>query len=731
MKKSPLCLAIAASLASLAPATFAAEKGADEAVEVIQVRTVRQKLDQAGRLMDVIQKTEVLDEMMIENKHALSLTDAINNEPGVTVSNECSMCGVKRVMLNGMKGEHTTILVDGLPTHTLISGFYGVDAISTTGVDRIEVARGAGASLIAPEAIGGTLNIVTKEATENSATIDIAKGSHDFTAMKGSATAVSNDGKTGITLIGQYDKQDQEDHDDNGINEAPMQENLSLTAFVSHDINDSNNVQVRISKVESEVFGGPVIGDKVGSIGQAIAGFDDKESTQLFEGGDVSANYIGKPWEMTEWIKTSREEAYAKWLTEINSELSSEFAISYADHQQDSFYEGVDYVADDTMYYLRGKFDWLASDTHFLTFGIDSRHEEMRSKTTALDGNPLYVTDSFDYTTTGLFVQDVWTPTDNFEIAMALRVDNVEADFIDPSKPGVEIDKTFIAPRIDMRYTHSDTLTSRFSVGRGYRAPLSFFETDHGILDTDLGYQIEVDKLEESLSVNYALSYDNDVFSATLSLAHSEVDNLASLSGVTITQAQRDALIKAKYDDPGADAEVPVLSQLDETASVTTADIVAGYKLTDQLTISTSYEQYFHDDNYQESYAIAPIEQRASFDIEWQGDKVHAFWSTIWFGARDLAEYGYEGFNIKGDKNSLKPTNAPAFSTSEFRVKYIFSPLANVYAGVSNIFDYTQIGEGESPLFWDGAGDDAGIDVGYIFGPLHGREFYAGFEISL
>lgn len=149
---SPLYLAIIASLPLTAPILSYAEEieNTDKALEIIEVRSFRQKLDQAGRLKDVIQQTEILDALSIENKNALSLTAAINNEPGVNVSNECSMCGVKRIMLNGMKGEHTTILVDGLPSHTLISGFYAVDAIATTGVDRIEVARGAGASLIAP-----------------------------------------------------------------------------------------------------------------------------------------------------------------------------------------------------------------------------------------------------------------------------------------------------------------------------------------------------------------------------------------------------------------------------------------------------------------------------------------------------------------------------------------------------------------------------------------------------
>jgi len=200
---SPLYLALATIYPLVSPSVAFAEDvaEAENNTEVIEIRSLRQKLDQAGRLKDVIQQTEVLDAITIENKNALSLTAAINNEPGVNVSNECSMCGVKRIMLNGMKGEHTTILVDGLPTHTLISGFYAVDAIATTGVDRIEVARGAGASLIAPEAIGGTVNIITKEAYENTASFDFAKGSHDFTAMKAMATGISDDGKTGMTFI--------------------------------------------------------------------------------------------------------------------------------------------------------------------------------------------------------------------------------------------------------------------------------------------------------------------------------------------------------------------------------------------------------------------------------------------------------------------------------------------------------------------------------------------------
>ncbi len=687
------------------PSTSASQEADIEVIEVVNLRT---KLEQAGRLKDVIQQTEVLDALNIEKKNALNLTSAINNEPGVNVSNECSMCGVKRIMLNGMKGEHTTILVDGLPTHTLISGFYGVDAIATTGVDRIEVARGAGASLIAPEAIGGTVNIITKQAYENKASFDYAVGSHDFTAMKGLGTAVSEDGKTALTFVAQYDKQEQEDHDDNGVSEAPFMENVSVSALVSHDLNDRNNIQVRLAQIQSEVFGGPVVGDNVGSIGQALASYDGEESEMLFEDNDVRKQYIGKAWETTEWIDTTRQEAYVKWLNELTDYTTAELAVSYAKHEQDSFYEGIDYQAKDTMTYVRAKFDTELNGEHFITYGADLRTEEMRSNTEALAAVAAYQSDSFDYDVYGVFVQDTWTPIDEFELALAVRLDQVTADFTDPEKLGTEIDEVFVAPRVDMRYFHNDELTSRVSVGRGYRAPLSFFETDHGILDAELGYQIDIDSLEESLSISYSLNYDTDMLAATLSAAHSRVDNLASLEET--------------------DEGVPLLTQLDDTAHVTTVDFTLGYNITENLTVNVGGEVFNYDDNFKSSYAIAPVESRASFEVDYTIGDLNLYWSTVWFGSKDLSEYGYEGFNIAGDPSSVKTLSGSAFSSSDVKAQYKLTTNVKVYAGVSNIFGYTQVEEGDTPLFFDA---DGGYDVAYIYGPLHGREFYAGIEVKL
>ena len=674
-------------------------------IENVHVTGLRQRLYDKGMLKDVIQKTEVITSASIEKMQAASLTEAIAEAPGVRVNNECSMCGVKRVMLNGLRGEHTTILVDGIPTYTMMSGFYGLDAAASAGIESIEIARGAGASLIAPEAMGGTINLVTKKASENGAEIDVSGGENGYRKASLVATGISDNESSRITFIAQHDDRDQFDGDDNGVSENPELENTSYTVRFSQDLGDSDNIVVRVSRAESEIFGGPTNS----SIDSVLADYNadpDFESPSLFVDDDVRNEYIGRPWETTEWIESTRTEMSVSWLHEFSSNLNMSLTGSHNDHEQDSFYEGFLYDADNEMIYLDARFNYALNDDHHLTFGIDSRSEELRSETNAED-NPLYVSDSFDYDTTGIYIQDTWTASEDLQISFALRYDQVEADFIDPDKPGTEIDENIVSPRLDLRYTHNDQWTSRFSTGRGYRAPLSFFESDHGILDGDLGFNIEVDELERSRSATYALSYDYSRLSATGSLAYTEVENLAALSET--------------------DAGVPVLEQLNDDATVLVADIALSYQLTEELNVSLTYEDVNYNDEFKQSYGVVPIEQRAVLSADWDISGFDVYLSATWVGSRDLSEYGTPGapaFDVDG--NFPKSQKAESYWTMDFRVSKELGEQWHIYAGANNLLDYTQVEDMETPLFYE----DGGYDVAHIYGPMRGREAYAGVKYT-
>lgn len=672
--------------------------------EIVVEGSVRERMEQAGTLKDVVERTEQIGADTLASSRAVSLTEAMQASPGVVVSNECSMCGYKRIQLNGLKAEHTNITIDGIPIHTILSGFYAVDAIATTGVDRIEVARGAGASLTTPEAIGGVVNVVTVESFENSFSVDVAAGEEGFKQAGLLGTLVNDDASVRLTLIGQYDERDQFDADGNGVSENPYLSNGQTTARLSWDFSSTDNLAVRISAVQQELFGGPVLGDVVSSISSAINSEVLGEAPQLFVGDDVRNEYIGNPWETTEWVETQRFESSVSWLHEINSKWNVTTSLSFSTHEQDSYYEGFDYVADNDMLFADVRFNFLASDNHLLTFGVDMRDEDMRSSSEAGEAATEYVSDSFDYNLQGVYIQDSWNVNDNLELKMALRFDNVDADFIDPSKPGTEIDETIVSPRIDARFFHNDEWTSRFSIGRGFRAPLSFFETDHGILDAEVGFEIDIDELERSLSKSYSLSFEGEALTSTVSLTHTNVENLSAL------------------DETGAG--VPLLTQLEEDASVTAFDVAVGYQVTDSTLINLNASKYNHNSVFKSSFGVATIEEQLNLSVDWDYKGWEVFAALTWIGDRDLEDYGYEGFNdING--NIAKTTSAPSVHWIDLRVAKELREGFVIYAGGNNILDATQTEDDETPLMFDA---DGGYDVAYIFGLLRGRELYAGIK---
>ncbi|MBQ1783514.1 MAG: TonB-dependent receptor [Gammaproteobacteria bacterium] len=695
---------------------------ADQPVEVIEVQGVRQRLERKGQLGDMIEKTELISSAELFNSQSATLSEAIDTAPGIRVSNECSMCGIKRVMINGLKGEHTTILVDGVPMHSMVSSYYGMDAISTAGIDSIEIARGSGASMIAPEAIGGTINIITKTPYRNAVEADLSTGTDGYRNASVMGTAVTKDGKGGALVTAQSYTADGFDGDGNGVGETAAMDNQSLSVKLTYDFSPRDNAELRYARFTSDIMGGPFGVSRDAALSSLING--DTPFGQWFEDGDVSQRYLAQPWETTEAIDSKREELTLRWLRELADDWSLTTTGSTVDHGQDSFYEGFDYRNQDRIYYGDLRLSWSGLDNHLITFGVDGRNEEMRSQSDALvrmqQDDPSLTGDSFDYQTWGAYVQDTWTINDALELQVALRFDHITADFVDQTEVGDELSETLLSPRAHLRYLHNQQWTSRLSAGYGYRAPLAFFESDHGILED--GFQIAIDELEESRSVNYALSFEGEALVATASAAYTEIDHLAWIETEGV--------------------ERPTLLNLDQKVSVATYDLMASYQLTDWLSVDGGIEHFDYSKAYQGTFSVAPLEQRvtAGFDAEWQGWDLVA--SASWIGSRDLSKYGYgdrynrfvdannNGLVEVGELQDPKSTDAPSFVTVDLKLSKALDDVWQLYAGVNNLFDYNQAADGESPLYWADADGEAAYDVAHIWGPLYGRQVYAGLKAT-
>ncbi len=59
-----------------------------------------------------------------------------------------------------------------------LTGVYGLEQIPANMIDRVEVMRGGGSALFGSSAVGGTINIITKDPMVNSAQV-----SHQLTSI--------------------------------------------------------------------------------------------------------------------------------------------------------------------------------------------------------------------------------------------------------------------------------------------------------------------------------------------------------------------------------------------------------------------------------------------------------------------------------------------------------------------------------------------------------------------
>lgn len=150
----------------------------------------------------------VMSMQTFENTNSTCLAQGLNFQPGVRVENNCQNCGYQQVRINGLDGPYTQILIDSRPIFSALSGVYGLEQIPANMIDRVEVMRGGGSALFGSSAIAGTINIITKEPSRNSAQL-----SHTLTGIGGlnvfenntmvNASLVTDDQKMGLALFGQ------------------------------------------------------------------------------------------------------------------------------------------------------------------------------------------------------------------------------------------------------------------------------------------------------------------------------------------------------------------------------------------------------------------------------------------------------------------------------------------------------------------------------------------------
>lgn len=174
---------------------------------------------------------------LFENTNSVCLAQGLNFQPGLRVETNCQNCGTQQVRINGLDGAYSQILIDSRPIFSALAGVYGIEQIPANMIDRVEVIRGGGSALFGANAIAGVINIITKEPTSNSVevanTTNLIYGEKTDVSTTFNASVVTDNNRAGVMVFGTSRQRNPFDYDGDGFTEIGkiIAKNIGLRSY--------------------------------------------------------------------------------------------------------------------------------------------------------------------------------------------------------------------------------------------------------------------------------------------------------------------------------------------------------------------------------------------------------------------------------------------------------------------------------------------------------------------
>jgi outer membrane receptor for ferrienterochelin and colicins len=376
---------------------------------------------------------EVYNQQFLKRNPTPNIFEALSVANGIQPQLNCNVCNTGDIHINGLEGPYTMILLDGMPIVSSLSTVYGLMGIPNSMIKRIEVVKGPASTLYGSEAVGGLINIITRDplsAKKLAADIFLASTKEINTDL---SYALSMGKATALIGVNGYHYWNKLDINNDNFTDVPLQKRLSL--FTKWDWDRRNNLPAVLSA---------------------------RYFTETRWGGELNWNngYKGSDSIYGEAIDTRRVELLGKY----GLAKCLLFEASYNYHFQDSYYGTTWFEA--SQHTAFGQLRWNKKvNNHELMAGVPLRlilYDDNTPATAEGDktNNPS------KQMNLGMFVQDEWQMNDRLTLLSGLRYEYTN------------LQGSVMAPRVAVKYKLNSQHSLRLSGGNGFRI-VNLFTEDH------------------------------------------------------------------------------------------------------------------------------------------------------------------------------------------------------------------------------------------------------------
>ena len=477
----------------------------------------------------------VVNSKLFETTQATCLAQGLNFQPGVRTEDNCQNCGFTQVRINGLDGHYSQILIDSRPVFSALNGVYGLEQIPANMIDRVEVVRGGGSALFGASAIGGTINVITKEPSRNSAEVG-----HSFTSMGGSnsfdnatsanVSLVTDNNKAGFYAYGQNRYRQAYDHDGDGYSELPLLRNqtLGLNSYLKlspysklimqyHGINEFRRGGNKLDQAPHEANVAEQVEHNIQGGGLTYNFFSPDEKNRLsayFSFQTTSRkSYYGGIGEGTEEDKEAAEKAYG---------TTHDFTYVFGTQYVHSF----------------DKLIFMPSD---LTLGAEYNFDGLKDVILGYDRHFKQ-----DVRIGSLYFQNEWK-NKKWSLLLGGRLDKHNM-----------VDDLIFSPRVNLRFNPTEDINLRVTYAGGFRAPQAFDEDLHvGVVGGERLVTVLADDLKEESSNSFSVSADlyhkfgGVQVNFLVEGFYTDLNNVFALRRLCITDAQGN-IVQERYNAYGA-----------------------------------------------------------------------------------------------------------------------------------------------------------------------------------